>query len=239
MSDTAQTEVTTITTPDNPLARIASVTIFHGMQGAISWVPGKGCVVRGDLTEEETRDALYGFQGVRREFGSFYSGFVRWARDKHGDFFVDEIFGQMQLPLNDAKQYDAIARVPWQARNAAFSDEHYYVVGKADLKDPEREKWLEIAHDEDLSPLELKRSIEEGKVVHQEETPAGKGSGSGIVTIYAVRMIYMQWARKCASPVLAGELKEQTAILEELRPILEFADKLRAAIDSKQADLQA
>jgi len=217
--------------PANPSVLMKTSTDEdQGAHGCVTWVRGKGCVVRGASSEEESRNVILGLNGIKRDWDCIFADYCRWARREWGDFHVEESFGQMNLPLNDTKRADAIARVPWVARDAALTSEHYYMAGKAKLRDEDRTKWLKIALEEDLSAVELKRSIEKGEVVHQEETPAGKGSGSGIVTIYAVRMIYLQWARKCADALLIAPLEEQEAVLEEFRPIAEFIEKLRASI---------
>src|SRR5476649_2708904 len=78
-------------------------------------------------------------------------------------YYAVKMAGGKKVPLNDAKRADAIARVPWVARDAALTSDHYYVAGKARLNDEERTKWLKIAHEEDLSAVELKRSIARGE----------------------------------------------------------------------------
>jgi hypothetical protein len=213
---------------ENPLAKITSVDCFTGAGGVMS-VTDRGMVIRGAFTYGEWRAALYGMVKLREVFHSAVADVVAYGRSEFGDVLVEEACGQMQLPLNDIKRSDAIAKIPWGARDEALTQEHLYVAGAApDLRPEERRVWLETAVAEKLSPVELKRSIEIGKVQHAERTPAGRGAGSGIVNIQAIRAFFLQWKRANFEVIRAGPLDTQQRLLEALRPFAEVIDILRA-----------
>jgi len=229
--------ITPVAKPENPIDRITDVVLYRGADGFVALVIGKGIVIRGKLTFEEWREAHYGLFKFREVAVIGLADSVNYARKAYGDRLVDEALQQMEFPFIEAKKAGLVdpARLPWQTRENKLKEEHFFVAGGADLKPEDAAKWLEIAVEQELSPVELKRSIEVGKVIHNEDTPAGKGKNSGIVTIYAVRALYLQWKRSNYTPLLAGPIKEQQDVLTELEPICELIDKLRANIAAREA----
>lgn len=203
----------------NPLSRIQSVDFFHGAAGYMS-ITQKGVVVRGTLTFEEWRLGLYCVLWLREQFSLASSDLLGHGRREYGDVLVEEALEQMEFPLNDVKRADAISKVPWIARDEELTSEHYYVAGAApDLTPEKREQWLKTAAAEKLTPLELKRSIFRGQSAqHAEDTPAGKGADSGIVTIQGVRMLFLQWRRENEERILTGPIDTQRLLLAEIEP---------------------
>jgi hypothetical protein len=216
----------------NPIERITSVALYKGANGFISLVVGKGLVVRGELSFEEWREAHYGLFKLTKIGKLCLADSINFAKAKFGEVMVDEALHQMEFPWIDAKKAELVdqRRLPWQAREFDLEEEHFFAVGQANLRPEESAKWLEIAAEEKLTPLELKRSIEVGKTIHNEDTQSGKGKNSGIVTIYAVRALFLQWRRNNITALLAGPIDEQKDVLSELEPVCELIDKLRVNI---------
>jgi len=201
-----------------------------GARGFLSITP-KGVVLRGELNEDEWINALLGVERLNEKMQLARADIVNIGRNLHGDAFVDGVLEQLEFPLHDAHRAAAIAKIPWDARTDKLGAEHYEAVGAAELKPEERRAWLETATEQDLTGLELKRSIEAGKVIHAASTETSKGSGSGIVTISFVLLHWHRWHREAGAAVLADTPEFRERALAELQPIASFIDALRASFD--------
>ena len=127
--------------PETNLTKISSVDFFTGASGFVS-ITHKGIVVRGTLTYEEWRRALFGILWLKNMFHIASADLIGHGRRAYGEVLVEETLQQMEFPLNDAKRAEAIAKVPWGARDAALTGEHYYVAGAASLTDAKCREWL-------------------------------------------------------------------------------------------------
>lgn len=213
-------------TATNPIAKISSIDFFQCPHGFLS-ITNRGVVVRGELTWEEWRLALLLLLWIRNQFHTAACDLIGHGRRQYGDVLVDESLGQMQFPLNDAKRAEAIGKVPVGARPDGIAPEYLYVTGAAGLPPEKAREWLQTACDEKLSALELKRSIEVGHVQRTSDTPAGKGSNAGIVTIENIRMLFVQWRRENGERILNGPIETQQRLLDEMQPLVELIDQLR------------
>jgi hypothetical protein len=208
-------------------------------EGFASWRPGTALVWDGESPIAKARELIQSLWAIKKEWLTVFADLCSWARSQFGDHFVDTFFFESQLLLSTSKQVEAIARVSWHARHPDLSSEHYEVVGRTVYKHAGQARWLRIARDRDLTPVELERSIEKGKIERREDTQAGKGTGSGIVTVYAVRMVFMQWARTNLDPLLNSRLDDQEEVLFELDPIVRLVDQIRANIAATRRDEHA
>ena len=100
------------------------------------------------------------------------------------------VFEEVGLSPVEVGKVLAISSVPRSLRSESLNEEHYFVVSKLTL--PDQTKWLAAAVKHHLNPLELKRSIEAGRVIKREEINELSGRGSGIVNYHG---IVNQWER--------------------------------------------
>lgn len=128
--------------------------------------------------------------------GSSLRWMADWRREgrRHfGDAVVEAAERQLEFEFKDLKAAEAIERLDGYHPQAP-SDAHAFVAGKLCDSVADAEQWLETATKENLSPLELQKSIKAGEIVREadERKPAGSTS-TGILTLEAIHMDFMRW----------------------------------------------
>ena len=147
-------------------------------------------------------------------------------------------------PVDTGKAY-SIASVHRRLRNEKLSSEHYFVVAKSiglgdvDAKDAQmglQEQWLNRALKHNLSPLELKRSIEAGKVLKKGEIAKLSGRGSGIINYHGIVNQWERWANKVggADGIKSWPTETLEKWLSEVKSVDETIAAARAELASRQ-----
>lgn len=104
------------------------------------------------------------------------------------------VFEEVGLSPVEVGKCLAISLVPRSLRHDNLTEEHYFVVSKLTL--PEQTKWLNEALKHNLNALEMKRSIEAGRVLKRDEINELSGRGSGIVNYHGIVNQWDRWANK-------------------------------------------
>ena len=145
----------------------------------------------------------------------------------------------MQFDLGDAIKALAIGQLPLDLRTERLTSEHMFVLKKADLTAKEQHHWGAISDKEELTPMELQKSIQAGKVMKRADIDRLSGHNSGIATIQGLNFWFAQWKRKVGGEagVLAWELSQQEAWLVEVCPIVELAEKVAKFVAEAKAKL--
>lgn len=155
-------------------------------------------------------------------------GLKNFGREK-----VDEGLIQLQFNLGEVNEAFAIGQIPLPLRVERLKPEHYYILGKADLTTKERGKWAALADKHELEPMELQKSIEAGKIVHQAAIDQISGKNSGITTIEGISWWYDRWERQIGGRevVLAWKVDLKKRWLDEVRPIVELAREVEKSLE--------
>jgi len=133
----------------------------------------------------------------------------------------EKIAEQLGFDFAETKRAVAIASVPVESRRRELTAEHHYVVGRAELSEAEQSRWLTLAVAENLSAAELAKSIKLGSVTKTEKK-------SGFHTLSALKVNFFAWKRQFESNRKIEDLSasEAGALLDEMEPILSFAEQL-------------
>jgi len=137
---------------------------------------------------------------------------LRWMADwrmegrrQFGDEVVAEAEKSLQLEFKDLRAAEALEALEG-ARSEALSDEHHLTLSKAldglgkarEEWQQEASKWLQVAEEFALTPLELKKSIKAGEVVREDSSKGGTASAgtTGILTLEAIHMDFLRWVKR-------------------------------------------
>lgn len=160
-----------------------------------------------------------------RIFATAGNALTYWTSDllavgqKHG--IGEQIAQQLGFDFAETKRAVSIASVSPDNRRRELSAEHHYVVGRAELSEAEQSKWLNLAVVEKLSAAELAKSIKLGSVVKTQEK-------AGFHTLSALKVNFFAWKRQFEANRRLEDLTatEAGALLDEMEPILSFAEQL-------------
>lgn len=214
-------------TPDQPTA----LTITDEA-GTLRFCPA-GLEITEPLSHAEWIRHLRTFREFKKLYVLGLADLVRYGRNTFGDNAVAVALAELEFEIEDTQQALAIGQLTLDfRRDHPLTQEHYYVLGKAELPEPERIHWASIAIAESLSPIELRQSIKNGKVIRQKAIDAATGKASGIHTIQGVLFGYRSWYKKIGGKETIAEwpAEHKTALLEELEPIIELAEALRSTL---------
>lgn len=172
-------------------------------------------------TTSSTEDLL----AAARIFSAAGNALTYWTSDllsagaKAG--VAEQIATQLGFDFAETKRAVAIASVPQGSRRRELTAEHHYVVGRAELNEAAQAKWLNLAVAENLSAAELAKSIKAGTVVKAEKR-------SGFHTLSALKVNFFAWKRQFETHRRIEDLSaaEAGALLDEMEPLLEFAEQL-------------
>jgi hypothetical protein len=191
-----------------------------------------GLKIAGDMTFQQWNDQLKSIQLVKSAFHCVLADHINYGRKQFGDAQVAVALEQAEFDLADVVKADSIGQLTFDFREKhKLNSEHYFVLSKIE-SGRERERWAAIAKREDLSALELKRSIEAGKILHANQIASSSGQGSGINTIQGVMFRMQQWEREMggAEKIKSLPSEERKALLNLLTPIIELASTIEQSL---------
>lgn len=203
--------------------------LLEGQQIAFS---PTGMLIEGELTLEAWTKILHALHSVKTAYHCSLADLMSYGRKRFGNDAVDQAIEDAQMELADVTRADAIGQLTFEFREKhSLSAEHYFVLSKVD--GPERKKWASIAIKEDLSALELKRSIEAGKVMHLSDIQENSGLNSGVNTIQGAIFRMEQWKRTMGGneKILSLPKQERLNLLELLTPTVELAAQLEESLN--------
>ena len=156
---------------------------------------------------------------------------LRWMADwrmegrRHfGDEVVAEAERQLEFEFKDLRAAEALEKLDG-VHPSAPSDAHAFVAAKLCENSTDAQEWLEKAREENLSPVELQKSIKAGEIVRETSGSAPTGSaGSGVLTLEAIHMDFLRWNSRVSSdgfpenwePHQLRKVKDLTAVMAEI-----------------------
>jgi hypothetical protein len=157
-----------------------------------------GFQVPAATTREELQVMMRQLKLVRSFYDVYLADMLVFGRQAFGDEALMEIVEQEEFELSDVKRAMGIGQLEFdfRHRHEGLTAEHFYVLATMCQSEEEREKWAKQARDHDLTGLELKRSLEEGRVMSREELRKKSGSQSGIRNLEAVFFEFDMWAKQ-------------------------------------------
>lgn len=191
-----------------------------------------GLKIEGDLTMEEWTQILRSLRDVRHAYHCALADAICYGNQKFGAENVAATLEQTEFDFQDVSRATAIGTLAlgFREAHAALTSEHYFILSS--VEEPDRTKWAQIAQEQGLKPIELKRSIEAGTILRLADIASGSGSGSGITTIQGAIFKLRQWQTTMGGPERILELPrtQLNELLTLLTPIIELASQIEQRI---------
>lgn len=156
---------------------------------------------------------------------------LRWMADwrmegrrQFGDEVVSSAERQLEFEFKDLRAAEALEKLDG-VHPSAPSDAHAFVAAKLCENSTDAQEWLEKAREENLSPLELQKSIKAGEIVRETSGSAPTGSvGSGVLTLEAIHMDFLRWNSRVSDdgfpenwdPHQLRKVKDLTAVMADI-----------------------
>lgn len=190
-----------------------------------------GAEIDGHLSFTEWREVLGCLNRIKHSYLSTLADVTTYGRREFGDERVQDAIEQLEFDLSDAVKAAAIGTLPMEMRRAnKLNSEHAFLLSSLD--DAERDRWAQLTFENELNPLELKRSIEAGRIVRQKELLEAAGHGAGINTIQGAAFGVRRWETQMGGreKILALPAGDRSKLLDVLRPIIEIAAAIEASL---------
>jgi hypothetical protein len=129
---------------------------------------------------------------------------LRWMADwrmegrrQFGDEIVAQAERQLEFEFKDLRAAEALEKLDG-VHPSAPSDAHAFVAAKLCENSYDAQEWLEKARTENLSPVELQKSIKAGEIVREDSAKGGTASAgtTGILTLEAIHMDFLRWVKR-------------------------------------------
>ena len=199
--------------------------------GKVFTLTRSGLKITGEITQEEWKDILTSLQAVKHSYHCCLGDVINYGRVHFGDNAVAAALEQLEFEIADITKADAIGQLTLEFReDNTLSSEHYFVLSA--LSEADRIKWAKTALKHKLSALELKRSIEQGKVIRLAEIQSQSGHGTGISTIQGVVFRMQQWEKSMggSAMILSLPIEDRKNLLTLLTPAIELASAIEQSL---------
>jgi hypothetical protein len=186
-----------------------------------------------DISYEQWREILRLARTIRRKAAITVADCMSFGIKKWGAKRVDEALEQLELEATLVKTAVAISSIPRELRFEHLDGEHYVELARSEIPRAQKIRWARIAHEQRLTPSQLRFSILEGEVV---DRGAAKMLQTGVITVHGIRQSFDVWSRRVGGldGVQAMALDHQVEIMEELDAIVEFGLQLSEHLDKVQ-----
>jgi len=190
-----------------------------------------GLQIDAELTHAEWKNLLASLQAVKHAYHCSLADVISYGQARFGIDDVALALEQLEFDLSEVTKAEAIGLLEFDFREKhQLTSEHYFILSRLDAAG--RTKWAKLASKEKLTALELKRSIEAGRVTRLAEIQANSGQGSGINTIQGVAFRMQQWEKSMGGTdkILHLPLSDRQNLLKLLTPTIELAAKLEQSL---------
>lgn len=197
----------------------------------INFTP-QGISIDGDMTLPQWTAFLNTLHSVKDAYHCALADTINYGLDKFGQAEVSMALEQAEFDVTDVTKATTIGTLSLTFRQTFhLSSEHYFVLSKIE-DDKERVRWAKVAVTEKLTALELKRSIESGKIMRSSTIQKDSGQGSGINTIQGAIFKLDQWKKAMGGEVNIVLLpaQERRNLLELLTPTITLAAAIEASL---------
>lgn len=157
-----------------------------------------------------------------------------------GKLAMYEVLQKEGVSRFDVRRAEALLTLPHEIDKILenLTCEHALVVVQAKhLTQQQRILWLQRARSRRLTPLELRKSIEVGRVNTLREVRHESGHNSGIRTIQGITYQFILWKKEVnrVDPLHNWSARRRGDLLEAMEPMSEFIKKLTSESEPKLA----
>jgi hypothetical protein len=192
-----------------------------------------------DMTRENSAAFLQCLQRIELRAQIYRADALKFVQRKFGVEALNEIVGQLELDFYDTEEASLVALIEPEHRHVQLSAKHYIAAGSlmsaGTLAADRVASWMTVSVEEQLTPEELKESILAGRVVKHTRSPGAGGTTNrtAFLSIHAIGALFTRWLKQMESrgfPMDKIALEQKREIFEELRPIGEVWERLRAEL---------
>lgn len=204
----------------NPSTPI-ELTIVHGQEsGAFSTTP-IDMRLSEDMSYEQWRELVRFLQEARKKTSIFLSDCIAYGIKRWGRKQVDDALEQLEMEAVLVKAAFTITAIPTEMRFPSLNGDHYVELVRSGISKAQKIRWARIAHEQRLTPAQLRFSISEGEVV---DRAAAKALQTGVITVQGIRQSFEILLRRWhgIEGVKKMDTEDQIEIMEELDAICEF-----------------
>lgn len=192
-----------------------------------------GAVINRNLSLEEWQNAMKEIRRVKHAYHAVLADLTGYGTEHFGEQTVADAMEQMEFDLDDSNKAAAISNLSLSFRTLySLNSEHAFILS-AIKDDDEREEWAKKCKEHNLTALELKRSIQAGKIMRKEDLAKASGQGAGVPTVQAVRFQFERWCRAVGDKekILNLPKPERRQLLTTLEPIIELAAEVQLSLE--------
>lgn len=197
-----------------------------------------GLSLRTDLTQEQWFTTLQRLRILSSAYHNILADVISYGRAHFDTTFVDQSIEQLEFSFEDINHAISIAHVSTRLRIAfPLTSEHYYVLGlKFPTDHASQELWADRARQHKLSAHNLKRSIEDGRILTDTALRQLSGHNSGLPILQGIALPFSRWVTTVGGlkSVSAWDPERRAQVLQEISPIVEFALRLRQTLETTQ-----
>lgn len=194
----------------------------------------QGLAIDGEMTLQQWTDFLNTIHSIKSAYHCILADHLNYGREKFGIASIAIALEQAEFDLADVTKAEAIGQLTLDFREThQLNSEHYFILSQKLTEDKDRSRWAKIATKEHLTPLELKRSIEAGRLLKAEQIQDTSGQGSGILTIQGALFKMQQWSVKMGGTenILKLPPEDRRSLLDLLTPTIELAAALEDSLE--------
>lgn len=195
-----------------------------------------GIDIVGEMTLPQWTEILNTLHAVKGAYHCALADVIHYGHEKFGEAEVAQALNQAEFEMNDVVKATNIGQLSLKFRQYfRLSSEHYFVLSK--LTEPkEQAKWGQIAMSEKLTALELKRSIEGGKLIRTSTIQQNSGQGSGINTIQGAVFKMSQWEKAMGgiNNIVKLPKEERRKLLDLLLPTITLAAAIEGSLSETE-----
>jgi hypothetical protein len=194
-----------------------------------------GLNIQQDMTFEQWRGLIRNLRLVKECYHTALADGISYGRTRFGREAVDTCLQQLEFPFEDVTHAESIALVPRLTRETfQLTSEHTYILGLLLPQDhTSQEMWAARCQEHCLSPIALRRSIERGEIITDEQLKTISGANSGRPVLQGMTLQFSRWVseRGGVDQLLSLPREAKLEILQEVAPVVEIALKLRDSIE--------
>lgn len=212
--------------------------IVRGETSGLVRLDGNQAILSEDTSFEQWKEGLKIIKWIKKKADFAVSHYINFGVRKWGREMVNTALEQLELEATLVKAAIAINAIPQEFRFENLNGDHYVELSRAELTREQAIRWVRIAHEQSLTPMQLRFSIAEGEVVDQT---SAKQQGTGVYTVHGIRQSFDIWARRVGGieGVQGMDMDHKIEIMEELEAICEFGLALHHHILQEQNKAEA
>jgi len=188
-------------------------------------VTATGIEFSGDLSLAEWGDLGRGLVPIARSIGFWLGDWINYGSKAYGTKYKEalEVTG---LAPKTLRNYASVARrVHPTLREPSLGIEHHAAV--AGLESQEQHHWLGLTKEHNLSVPRLRKSIQLGRLVSEEEMEDARADNRQTSHVALINRLVCWWQKEtCKAPVAAWNVVRREAIKRDFEQILKIYGQL-------------